>query len=57
VLLDSIRIHVEYVGEPDAAGARQVNALIPGDTPRGECRVRVECAGVRSEDFRVRVDD
>jgi hypothetical protein len=55
VLMDGTRVRVEYVGGPDAAGARQVNALVPADTPHGDHRVRVECAGVPSEDFQVQV--
>jgi tRNA (mo5U34)-methyltransferase len=55
VLIDGERIRVEYVGDPDAAGARQVNALIPADTPQGGCRLRVECAGVHSGDYPLRI--
>src|SRR5262249_32959110 len=55
VLLDGIRIRVEFVGDPDANGARQVNATLPADAARGEHRIRVECAGVHSGDYPIRV--
>ena len=42
------RLNVDYVGEPDAQGYRQVNALVPGDATPGEHEFRVECADVRS---------
>jgi tRNA (mo5U34)-methyltransferase len=55
VLLDGARLHVEYVGEPDAAGARQVNGIVSADAARGDHHLRVECAGVRSGDYPIRV--
>jgi tRNA (mo5U34)-methyltransferase len=57
VLLDGEKLHVEYVGVPDAAGARQVNAIVPPDFPRGEYQLRIECAEVYSEDSVLRVVD
>ncbi len=42
------RLNVDYVGEPDAQGYRQVNAVVPGNTTPGEHEFRVECADVRS---------
>jgi len=49
VWLDDVRLFVEYVGEPDAAGMRQVTAVVPADAPHGGHELRVECGGVRSE--------
>ncbi|HEX3748096.1 MAG TPA: DUF1698 domain-containing protein [Bryobacteraceae bacterium] len=46
--LDSTRLAIEFVGEPDAEGNRQVNAVVPGNTARGEHVLSVQCAGVYS---------
>jgi tRNA (mo5U34)-methyltransferase len=42
------RLEVTYVGEPDANGHRQVNAVVPANMTAGEHVFRVECAGVSS---------
>ena len=55
VRLDSTRLAIEYVGEEDSAGNRQINAVVPGDTTRGEHLLSVECAGVSSEALSLRV--
>jgi tRNA (mo5U34)-methyltransferase len=57
VLVDDVGIRVEYVGAPDEAGARQVNAMLPPDAPRGDRNLRVECAGVSSENLLLRIVD
>jgi len=44
--LGESRLLVDYVGEPDANGKRQVNAVVPGETRKGEHLFRVECGGV-----------
>jgi len=49
VLLDHTRLAIEFVGDQDSGGNRQVNAVIPGNTGKGEHSLRVECAGVSSE--------
>jgi hypothetical protein len=41
VSLGETRLRVEFVGEADAAGFRQVNAVIPGDLEPGEYPLRV----------------
>jgi len=55
VLLASTRLAVEFVGEQDADGNRQINAVVAGDTPKGEHLLRVECAGVSSETLSITV--
>jgi tRNA (mo5U34)-methyltransferase len=55
VLLDSTRLSIDFVGDEDSDGNRQVNAVIPGDTARGEHRLRIECAGASSESLSVKV--
>jgi tRNA (mo5U34)-methyltransferase len=57
MLLDGTRTRTDFVGEPDENGARQVNAVVPADTPRGEGRLRVECAGVRSGEYLIQIVD
>jgi tRNA (mo5U34)-methyltransferase len=53
--LGNRRLEVDYVGEPDAEGYRQVNAAVPADVGKGEQEFRVECAGVTSDAQVVRV--
>jgi hypothetical protein len=55
VFLGSTRLSTDYVGERDADGNRQINAVIPGDTGKGEHRVRIECAGFSSEPLTVKI--
>jgi uncharacterized protein (TIGR03437 family) len=55
VMLDSVRLMVEFVGEQDADGNRQVNAVVPGSTSKGGHLLRIECAGVSSESLPVKV--
>ncbi len=43
VLLGTRRLQVNYVGEPNAEGFRQINAEVPGDAGRGEQELRLEC--------------
>jgi tRNA (mo5U34)-methyltransferase len=43
------RLPVTFIGEPDANGYRQVNAVVPDDCARGELGLRVECGGAQSE--------
>jgi len=49
VYLGETSLRVQYVGEPDAAGMRQINAALPADATKGEQLCRVECAGVSTE--------
>ena len=55
VLLDHTRLAIEFVGDQDSDGNRQVNAVVPGDTAKGEHLLRIECAGVSSESLEVKV--
>ena len=55
VLLDSTRLSVDYVGDEDADGNRQINADIPGNIGKGEHLLRIECAGASSESLAVKV--
>jgi len=55
VLLDSTRLAIEFVGDEDADGNRQINAIVPGNTEKGEHLLTVECAGVRSEALGIQV--
>ena len=55
VMLDSTRLVIEYVGQQDADGNRQINAAVPGSTTKGEHSLRIECAGVSSESLTVKV--
>jgi len=53
VYLGQTRLRVEFIGEPDVEGTRQINAALPaalpGDTGKGEQPCRVECGGVSTE--------
>jgi tRNA (mo5U34)-methyltransferase len=43
------RLVLEWIGEPDADGVRQINARLAGEVDSGECLFFVECGGVKSE--------
>ena len=53
VRLGETALHVEYVGDTDDAGLRQVNAAVPENVV-GDALV-VECAGVQSEAYPIKV--
>jgi hypothetical protein len=58
VWLDDRRLLVDYMGpvtKTDGGSARQVNALIPVNSQKGEHQVRVECEGVCSEPWKIRL--
>jgi tRNA (mo5U34)-methyltransferase len=55
VRLGDTRLPVDYVGEPDAAGLRQVNAAVPSDVATGEYGLTAESGGVRSRPWTMRV--
>jgi tRNA (mo5U34)-methyltransferase len=46
--LGNRRLDVDYVGEPDTKGYRQVNAVVPANVTQGQHEFRIECAGVSS---------
>jgi uncharacterized protein (TIGR03437 family) len=52
--LGNRRLEVDYVGERNPDGFRQVNAVVPANVVPGEYEFCLECAGVRTE-VRVRV--
>jgi hypothetical protein len=55
VYLGEARLRVDYVSEPDPEGKRQINAVLPASTGKGEHSVRVECGGVSTESRVIRV--
>jgi tRNA (mo5U34)-methyltransferase len=55
VFLGDTRLSVPWLGAPDAAGLSQINAVAPGSVPKGEHALRIECGGVSSEPWTVRV--
>jgi tRNA (mo5U34)-methyltransferase len=55
VMLDSTRLAIEYVGDQDPDGNRQINAVVPGDTAKGEHLLRIECAGASSDQLTLKV--
>jgi uncharacterized protein (TIGR03437 family) len=55
VYLGQTRLRVEYVGEPDAEGARQINAALPVDADKGLQPCRVECGGVSTKAWELNV--
>jgi hypothetical protein len=48
------RLSIDWIGEPDAKGIRQLNAIVPKDMAKGESGIRIECAGVASDSWRVK---
>ena len=55
VHLGEKKLLVQYVGEPDAEGMRQINAALPVGAGQGEQLCRVECGGVSTESWALRV--
>jgi len=55
LFLGTSRLTIDYVGDQDADGNRQVNAVIPGDTAKGRHAVRIECGGSSSEALTVEI--
>jgi tRNA (mo5U34)-methyltransferase len=55
VYLGETALAVDYVGAPDAAGLRQLNAAVPGETAPGEYGLSVRCGGVQSPPWTMRV--
>jgi uncharacterized protein (TIGR03437 family) len=53
--LGQAKLRVQYVGEPDLEGMRQINAALPMDVGKGEQLCRVECGGVSTETWPIRV--
>ena len=49
VYLGHTRLRVEFIGDPDPEGTRQINAALPVDMVKGEQACRVECGGVSTE--------
>jgi uncharacterized protein (TIGR03437 family) len=55
VRLGELRLAVDYVGERDAAGLRQVNAAVPAGIEAGEHGLTVQCGGAASAAWTIRV--
>jgi tRNA (mo5U34)-methyltransferase len=55
VHLGHARLEVGYIGEPDGEGCRQINAAVPGDIAKGEQALRIECAGLSSTSWPLKV--
>jgi tRNA (mo5U34)-methyltransferase len=53
--LGDVVLPVNYVGEAETGGLRQVNASVAADVAPGEYGLTAECAGVRSAPFGMRV--
>ena len=55
VYLGEKKLRVQYVGEPDPEGMRQINAPLPAGMAKGEQPCRVECGGASTESRMLRV--
>jgi hypothetical protein len=55
VLFDGIRLAIEFVGDQDGDGNRQINAVVPGNTAKGDHLLRIQCAGASSESLAIEV--
>jgi tRNA (mo5U34)-methyltransferase len=53
--LGNRRLETDYVGEPDAHGYRQINAVVLPNVAQGDYEFRVECAGLSSNTLPVAV--
>ena len=55
VRLGDLKLGIEYIGEPDAEGCCQINVAVPGDVAKGEQSLSIECGGVSSEAWPVKL--
>ena len=55
VYLGETKLRMQYVGEPDPDGVRQINAALPAGIGKGEQPCRVECGGASTESRMLRV--
>jgi tRNA (mo5U34)-methyltransferase len=53
--LDDARLTISWLGDPDAAGRNQINVVVPASITKGEHALRIQCGGVTSEPWTVRV--
>jgi len=53
--LGNRRLEVTYVGDPNAHGYRQINAVIPADAAKGNCEFQIHCAEVSSRALTITV--
>jgi len=53
--LGNRRLEVDYVGEPNAEGYRQINVVVPADAAKGDGEFRIQCAGVPSNSLTLTV--
>ena len=53
--LGNRRLEVSYVGDPNADGFRQINAVITADAAKGNCEFQIQCAGVSSNSLTLTV--
>jgi tRNA (mo5U34)-methyltransferase len=51
VRLGDARLVIEFVGDPNSAGRRQINAVVPRGHPGGSQALRVESGGANSESW------
>jgi tRNA (mo5U34)-methyltransferase len=55
IFLGDTQLSVFWVGDPDVAGLNQINAAVPGTMAKSEHLLRIECGGVSSELWPVRL--
>jgi tRNA (mo5U34)-methyltransferase len=55
VFLGDRRLSINWLGAPDASGLSQMNVAVPGNFPKGEHALRIECGGVSSAPRSVKV--
>ena len=55
VLVDGRKTVVDFVGDLDGKGLRQVNAALPAAVGKGPRRCQVECGGVKTGELTVEV--
>ena len=55
VYVDDMRQLVEWIGEANAEGYRQINARATAELSEGECLFRAECGGVSTAPARITV--
>jgi tRNA (mo5U34)-methyltransferase len=55
VRLGTTKLGVEHIGDPDLDGYRQINAVVASDISNGQHALTIECGGVTSEPWLLKI--
>ncbi len=55
IRLGGVKLGIEYIGIPDEEGYCQINAAVTGDVSSGVQKLLIECGGVSSEPWQIKI--